>query len=594
MMMSTEDTKSHENDFTATILSHITKFTEQHTWILLAYLICICIVGLQGVFIPHVYGILIANLNQAKSKLFMESLPYILFLIGLWSAFQLLETGISYMDSEIVPAIQHFSRIELISQTVKSHSNSYHEVEVGSIISKLVKFPEFISDCFYKLKTFIFVYGISVVYTIGYFFFCHWFIGLIFLLQTVFLFITAYYFHDSCEFKSFTREKGFDSMQEYIQDFFYNLITVFSNCQEEREDRMLRNESEKAKNLHHSSLICGIPFRFLISLIFIIIFATLNIASFYLYSEEKIELSILISIFVVSFTVLKMSSGFFRDCANAIHIFGHFHSIYDYFINIPKPCQGKFDNISSKYEDEIRSILSKTTKPTKPTNPKLDTSLSGKPFIEFRNITILSPSSTVIIKNLSLTIQEFEVLGIMGHIGCGKSTLVKTLLRLQCYHSGEIFIKSLPLSEIPTSFIRDFISYVPQHPRLFNRSLIENISMGNSQITEENIMKVLRDAGLERIAHIFKERMQKPVGKYGSYLSGGQGQIACLLRAIFRPSPLLILDEPTSSLDTKSKQDVIKLIKFMSKGKTVLLITHDTSLLNLVSRVIELRAGQII
>jgi ABC-type multidrug transport system fused ATPase/permease subunit len=518
----------------------------------------------------------VAGLNRVQENIFMESLPSILLLIGLWSAFQLVEVVISFMDSEIVPEIQHFSRTELISQTVKSHSNSYEEVEVGSIISKLVKFPEFISDCFYKMKSFVFVYGISMLFTIGYFFFCHWFLGLLFLLETTFLFLIAYSFHDNCEYKSFMREKGFDTMQEYTQDFFYNLITVFSNSQEEKEDQRLRDESVKAKNLQHSSLLCGVPYRILISIIFILIFASLNISSFYLFSENKLELSTLISIFVVSFTVLKMSSGFFRDCANAIHIIGHFHSIYDYFDKVPPPCRNTFDTGS----EDMRRILFQSKK-------------FSKPFIEFHNLQVLAPSKTVIIKGLNLKIREFEVLGIKGHIGCGKSTLVKTLLRLQCYHSGEVFIKGIPVSDIPTTLLREFGSYVPQHPRLFNRTLIENISMGNHNVTEENILNVLLNAGLREVAHIFQERMHKLVGKYGSHLSGGQCQIACLLRAVFRTSPLLILDEPTSSLDMKSKQDVMKLIQFMSRGKTVILITHDDSVLQLATRVVHMKEGLI-
>jgi ABC-type multidrug transport system fused ATPase/permease subunit len=574
--------KDKKQSSVESIWFYVYKFTEEHIGILVAYVICICLVGLQGIFIPHYYGILVAGLSQIKENIFMETLPSILFLIALWSGFQMLEIAISFMDSEIVPEIQHFSRTELVTQTVNSHSNSYQEVEVGSIISKLVKFPEFISDCFYKLKSFVFVYGISILFTLGYFFYCHWFIGLLFLVETLFLVLTAYSFHENCEYKSFMREKGFDSMQEHIQDFFYNLITVFSNSQEVREDQMLRKESEKAKDLQHSSLLCGVPFRFLISIFFILIFASLNLSAFYMYSEKQLELSTLISIFVVSFTVLKMSSGFFRDCANAIHIIGHFHSIYDYFNQIPTPCSGNFETLSPEKEREMRQVLFNKRR--------------GKtvPLVEFKNIKILSNSGTEIIPHLSLKIQEFEVLGIKGHIGCGKSTLVKTLLRLQCYHSGEIFVKGIPISSIPTSMLREFTSYVPQHPRLFNRPLIENISMGKKEVTEEPILKVLVNAGLERIAGIFKERMHKPVGKYGSHLSGGQCQIACLLRAVFRGSPLLILDEPTSSLDSKSKQDVMKLIKFMSKEKTVILITHDDSLFSLVSRIIHMKEGEIV
>jgi len=155
-------------------------------------------------------------------------------------------------------------------------------------------------------------------------------------------------------------------------------------------------------------------------------------------------------------------------------------------------------------------------------------------------------------------------------------------------------INGVDVSEIDLDDLRKHIIYVPQHPILFNRTLWENINYGLEGVTQEDVYKLLRETGLTDLEAVYREKMDKPVGKLGTNLSGGQRQVVWLLRCMLRPSSVIILDEPTSALDEKSRRNVENIIKWMSKSRTLIVITHDRELLQHMNRMIYFDKGQIV
>jgi ABC-type multidrug transport system fused ATPase/permease subunit len=144
--------------------------------------------------------------------------------------------------------------------------------------------------------------------------------------------------------------------------------------------------------------------------------------------------------------------------------------------------------------------------------------------------------------------------------------------------------------------MRKYISYIPQHPKLFDRTLYENISYGleSHEVNEDKIYRTLESAGLESVSDKFRKMMHKKVGKNGSELSGGQRQIVWLVRSLLKNNRMIILDEPTSSLDDDNKNKVVTLIEELSKRRNIILITHDNSILKNMDRIIKLDKGKII
>ena len=133
-------------------------------------------------------------------------------------------------------------------------------------------------------------------------------------------------------------------------------------------------------------------------------------------------------------------------------------------------------------------------------------------------------------------------------------------------------------------------------PILFNRTLWENITYGfpKNSIQKASVLEILDRMGLDKLGQIFNERFDKSVGKKGSFLSGGQRQVVWILRALLGKSKVIILDEPTSALDDESKENVRKMIKFLSKNRTLMIITHERELLEGMDRLIVFDNGSII
>jgi ABC-type multidrug transport system fused ATPase/permease subunit len=197
---------------------------------------------------------------------------------------------------------------------------------------------------------------------------------------------------------------------------------------------------------------------------------------------------------------------------------------------------------------------------------------------------------------LNITIRPREKLAIMGSIGSGKSTFAKLITRLQTFQGGDIFLNGVSIKNIDINDLRRKIIYIPQHPKLFNRTLWENLSYGleDQHISEEQIYEFLESQNMYDIRDIFKQRMHESVGKHGTSLSGGQRQLVWLIRAILKNSPIVIIDEPSSSLDPASTQLVHKMILYIAANKTVLLITHDKNLTKGMKRLIYFDNGAIV
>ena len=164
----------------------------------------------------------------------------------------------------------------------------------------------------------------------------------------------------------------------------------------------------------------------------------------------------------------------------------------------------------------------------------------------------------------------------------------------------------VPVQQISLDEVRKAVYYVPQHPRLFNRTLWDNIRYGqpttqgqsdqqadHDTLRPESVLTVLERLDMAELAAVFRRKMHEPVGKQGSYLSGGQRQIVLLLRAIFsRDAKVLILDEPTSALDAISRDQVIRLVLSAATHRTLIVITHDRELADKMGTVYDMQQSK--
>jgi ATP-binding cassette subfamily B protein len=205
--------------------------------------------------------------------------------------------------------------------------------------------------------------------------------------------------------------------------------------------------------------------------------------------------------------------------------------------------------------------------------------------IEYKNIN-LKLGEKEIFNNFSLIIPENKKTGIIGEIGTGKSSLIKLLLGYHKYE-GQILIDNIDIKEYKFTEIRKYIGYIPQHPVFFNRSIYDNLIYGTN-INRLKLMDILKEFELEEFINKFPDKLDTLVKNNGDNLSGGQRQILCLIKIIILNKKIILMDEPTSSLDNYHKQLFIKIVKKLT-NKTMIIITHDNTIYSLFDNIIEMK-----
>ena len=199
----------------------------------------------------------------------------------------------------------------------------------------------------------------------------------------------------------------------------------------------------------------------------------------------------------------------------------------------------------------------------------------------------------VILDDYSLQIQPGKILGIHGASGSGKSTLLKLLMRFWDVDSGSMKVDGEDVCQIPTRQLRNLESYVTQETHLFHDSIANNIAIGNPGAHREEIMEAARKASIHDFIMKLPKGYDTEVGELGDTLSGGEKQRIGIARAFLHDSPFLLMDEPTSNLDSLNEGIILKSLKESADKKTVVLVSHRKSTMNVADVVFEMKDGRI-
>ena len=198
------------------------------------------------------------------------------------------------------------------------------------------------------------------------------------------------------------------------------------------------------------------------------------------------------------------------------------------------------------------------------------------------------------LKDINLVIKEGEKVAILGKIGSGKSTLLKLIMNLYEPTKGSVLIDGLDTRQIDPTDLRHAIGSVPQEPFLFMGTVKDNLTIGEQYVSDEELLRVSKIAGLDDFLGKHEAGYDLLVGERGEGLSGGERQSVTLARALISDPNIIMLDEPTNSMDRQTEKSFINRLQNIVGDKTLIVVTHKTSLLQLVDRVIIVENGQII
>ena len=198
-----------------------------------------------------------------------------------------------------------------------------------------------------------------------------------------------------------------------------------------------------------------------------------------------------------------------------------------------------------------------------------------------------------ILDDYSLKLEPGKITAIHGVSGSGKSTLLKLLMRFWNINQGSITIDGDEIKQIPTKHLRDMESYVTQETHLFHDSIANNIAIAKPKATRVEIMEAAKKASIHDFIMTLPKGYDTEVGELGDTLSGGEKQRIGIARAFLHDAPMILMDEPTSNLDSLNEGIILKSLKESSEEKTIILVSHRVSTMNIADTVYEMKDGRI-
>ncbi len=223
--------------------------------------------------------------------------------------------------------------------------------------------------------------------------------------------------------------------------------------------------------------------------------------------------------------------------------------------------------------------------------------ITGKEEISFGGAEVkeleFAYGTEAVLSDISLNVPENKITGIVGRSGCGKSTLLKLLMRFWNVKDGQVMISDRNINDINTDNLRDLESYMTQDTQLFKDTISNNIRIGKLNATDEEVVEACKKASIHDFIMTLPHGYETEVGELGSTLSGGEKQRIGLARVFLHDAPFMLLDEPTSNLDSLNEAVILKSLKQEKGEKTIVLVSHRQSTMRIADEIHSMDGGRL-
>ena len=542
------------------ITSLIFEYIQQNPKTFLIYCSLILALPITDVILPHYYGKIIANLKTRKNIS-----KYIYIVIFFIIIVQILNTGNEFLEIYLYPRMIGFIRNYYLNSLFENNSTHLREIEIGRVLSQIVRFPATVYNYIDDIKNIIVPCNVIYIFEIIYLCFTDYILAIIVGLIMISVNLGCYYSLNNCVALSEERDHIYNNINEGVDDLLRNMVSVLNNDKYDYELDLLNKEQDKFIECSIKGTKCVMHKKGIFYMVFICLMVLFIWRSYYIYNKKLVSIEKFISIFIIT---LYLFSTVIKHTAVFKNLTVRFGTIYESF------------SILKSYEFMI--------------NKKVYDPINTNTCISIRNISFGYPGKSYILENINLDIMYGDNIVIVGDIGTGKSSFIKLLMRYYIAQEGEIYLHGKPYSHMSEIEIRKQIGYISQMPILFNRTILENIKYSKENCEDSEVYELIKYLDLEEHFKRYPNGLLTNVGKHGSNLSGGEKQVVWVLRVLLQNPDILILDEPTSAMDSNTRDTLIKILIKIAKNKTIIAITHDKALLKHFNKVLIVRDKKLI
>jgi len=526
----------------------------------------------QGLILPQLYSLLFSSLKLSNApKFFPEILksyfgnetPHIILkIIAVWLILQVANGAKGWTESIFVPSFLTFTRTKIFEKTIESLSDNFEEIPTGEYITRILELTRYLRNILSWSFSEIIPNVLALLVATFYFLKVDKLITGVLFFNIVILLSLFYILGGELIDVIKQREIDYFKLSESMSDSMSNLMNIYLNNKE---------EGENAKNKDNNEVFGVAYTKHKINeaiLVFAANFFTnfaYSLSLIYLYDKfSKKQLSTLE--ITTAVLLLNNYSQYANILTNDVLDFGFSH--YG-MIQASMPFLQKIFK-KNKERVENKGIT------------------SGK--VQFKDITYqYDKQDSVLFEDFNLSIKAGEKVAVVGPSGSGKTSLMKLLVAMYSPKKGQILIDDNDISKMTHKYIRDNVIYINQRTSLFNMNIIDNIAYGNEHVDKKHIEKLLKTYNLDTVFTELEEGIYSEAGINGTNLSGGMQKVTILMRGILKKGVIYIFDEPLAGLDAASREKVIKLILDMTKGKTLVVITHDPEITPFMDKVVNLK-----
>lgn len=532
---------------------------------------------IHRVILPKFYGKVISSLNKGFDRDFLKNAKNLLYI---YTFTQVSAALLHKAQGMLIPKFSEFSIQKIFSNLLQNKKLNYENLEVGEILAKIIKVPHIIYKYLDLVRTVIFSQILILIVTLIHYKSISNTMVFTFLFLVIGIIILQYITYSVTMKVELQSEKEKDNIYQHFQDILNNLISIIICKHETYEKNYLHEKFKSFVSLFNHSLNLNFIMRVIFAIFNVVSFILLNLMLYKEYQSQSISKEQFISSFIVTYSIMQLFTEANYSIRLVVDMYSQVKDMENYFNK-----KSDLDK-SMQVEKEDKSFV-----------------YGG---ISFQNVSYqyeenaeFKEKYSYALRDVNIDIAKNEKVAIVGQIGSGKSTLVKLLLKFFEPTKGDIFINGVNLKHISRDELYDHMFYIPQKPKLLDRTLYENIYYGfdvKDEDKEKNIQKVLgilKSMHLDQtIMDIFMEKMDQKLGNDGIRLSGGQRQMVWIIRAMLRDSKIIIFDEPTSALDQDNKHKIISMIKEIGKNKTILIVSHDN--IDSEFRKITMKQGEVL